>query len=131
MEKCLHCSEPLKHVPGRKQKSFCNANCRNKYFYAQRKRQIEEAKALLVSLPPDYIEIKKVGILTKEGKVKPLLPNAKKEVKSISIIDLGEPAPVVRSQLYKEGDPGEGTMAFMMKYDCSSYKELEEKLKNK
>lgn len=72
MEKCLQCFESLVHVPGRKQKSFCDVNCRNKYFYAQRKKQLEEAKALLVSLPPDYVEIKKIDALTKDDEVKPL-----------------------------------------------------------
>lgn len=59
MEKCLQCSKELKHVPGRKQKSFCDVNCRNKYFYAQRKKQLKEAK--------------KIGILTQDEKVKPLM----------------------------------------------------------
>lgn len=51
MEKCLQCSKELIHVPGRKQKSFCDVNCRNKYFYAKRKQEIALAKAAL-SLPP-------------------------------------------------------------------------------
>lgn len=72
MENCLQCNKPLQHVLGRKQKSFCDVNCRNKYFYAQRKKQLEKAKALLVSLPSDYIDVKKIGILTQGGEVKPL-----------------------------------------------------------
>lgn len=51
MEKCLQCSKELKHVPGRKQKSFCDVNCRNKYFYAKRKQEIALAKAILPSPP--------------------------------------------------------------------------------
>lgn len=43
MENCLHCGTKLTHVPGRKQKSFCNVNCRNKYFYAQRQNLIKNA----------------------------------------------------------------------------------------
>lgn len=66
MEKCLQCSKQLKHVPGRKQKSFCDVNCRNKYFYAQRKKQITDAKAFLVPLPPDYFEVNKAATLAKE-----------------------------------------------------------------
>jgi hypothetical protein len=53
MKDCLQCSKPLVHVPGRKEKSFCDVNCRNKYFYAQRKKQILDAKAILVSFPAD------------------------------------------------------------------------------
>lgn len=99
MENCLQCSEPLKHVPGRKEKSFCNVNCRNKYFYAQRKKQIQEAAALLVSLPADYVEIKKVAILTKEGKVKPVFPKPIKKPKIKSSEGLS--SPIV---FQKEGD---------------------------
>lgn len=33
--------------------------------------------------------------------------------------------------LWKENDPAEGTMAFMMKYDCSNYNELQELLNKK
>lgn len=51
MENCLQCFKELIHVPGRKQKSFCNVNCRNKYFYAKRKQEVALAKATL-SLPP-------------------------------------------------------------------------------
>jgi hypothetical protein len=89
----MQCSKKLAHVTGRKQKSFCNANCRNKYFYAQRKKEIESAKALLISLPSDYVEIKNVAILTKEGEVKPILPkNPQNKLAKIlsSHVDLGE-----------------------------------------
>lgn len=45
MENCLFCKEKLTHVPGRKQKSFCDVNCRNKHFYAERKKLITAALA--------------------------------------------------------------------------------------
>lgn len=89
MENCLQCLKPLIHVPGRKQKSFCDVNCRNKYFYAQRKKQVEDAKALLVSLPADYVEVKNVAILTKEGEIKPIFPKPSKKRKKESIGGLG------------------------------------------
>lgn len=88
MKNCLRCTKPLVHVPGRKEKSFCDVNCRNKYFYAQRKKQIEDAKALLVSLPPDYVEIKKVAILTKEGELKPIFPGPRKKPKNQENLEL-------------------------------------------
>ena len=47
MDNCLHCGELLTHVEGRKQKSFCNVNCRNKYFYAKNKRLVEQAKQIV------------------------------------------------------------------------------------
>lgn len=43
MENCKQCGEPLTHVEGRKEKSFCNTNCRNKYFYARNKKIIADA----------------------------------------------------------------------------------------
>lgn len=82
MEKCLQCSKELKHVPGRKQKSFCNVNCRNKYFYAKRKQEIQMAKAALVSLPSDYANVKKVAILTEKGEVKPVFPKPNRKSKA-------------------------------------------------
>ena len=82
MEKCLHCSKELKHVPGRKQKSFCNVNCRNKYFYAQRKKQIEMAKSALQSLPADFLEVKNIGILTKNGEIQPIFEKPHKKPKN-------------------------------------------------
>lgn len=44
MKNCLQCNKELTHVEGRKQKSFCDVNCRNKYFYAQRKVLIEAGR---------------------------------------------------------------------------------------
>lgn len=90
MEKCLQCSKELKHVPGRKQKSFCDVNCRNKYFYAKRKQEVELAKAALVSLPADYVNIKKVAILTEKGEGKPLLPKPPKKPKKPTRENLNE-----------------------------------------
>lgn len=45
MEHCMleSCGKKLTHVEGRKQKSFCDVNCRNKYFYSKRKKLIETA----------------------------------------------------------------------------------------
>lgn len=90
MKDCLHCSKPLVHVPGRKEKSFCDVNCRNKYFYAQRKKQIETAKSMLADLPSDYIMPKKIGVLTKDGEVKPLTlpkPNKKPKIQPPAVSD--------------------------------------------
>lgn len=67
MEKCLHCSGPLTHVPGRKKKSFCNTNCRNKYFYAKNKRLVEAAKGNMAA------ELNKSAILPKKAKDEPLV----------------------------------------------------------
>jgi hypothetical protein len=43
MTNCKHCDKPLTHVEGRKQKSFCDVNCRNKWFYAKRQKMIKAA----------------------------------------------------------------------------------------
>lgn len=72
MTNCKHCEKELTHVPGRKEKSFCNVNCRNKYFYAERKKLVESAKANLVPLPADYVVVSKVSTIDENGVVKPL-----------------------------------------------------------
>jgi len=41
MKNCLQCGEKLTHIIGRKEKSFCDVNCRNKHFYAKRKQILE------------------------------------------------------------------------------------------
>lgn len=43
MKNCLFCQKELTHFEGRKQKSFCNVNCRNKYFYKKRSDLIKQA----------------------------------------------------------------------------------------
>lgn len=50
MTNCKYCNAELTHVTGRKQKSFCNVNCRNKYFYAQNKKLIQVAKSMVNNL---------------------------------------------------------------------------------
>lgn len=88
MDNCKHCGTDLIHVPGRKKKDFCNVNCRNKWFYAERKRFLAEALKSMVQLPSDYVNVKKVGILTKEGEVKPLTFSKPKSGKKKPLPDL-------------------------------------------
>jgi hypothetical protein len=61
MDKCLHCGNDLTHVEGRKKKSFCNVNCRNKYFYAKNKKLVEQARQIVpkpvAPIPPPPNEI--------------------------------------------------------------------------
>jgi len=121
MKNCLQCQKELTHVEGRKQKSFCNVNCRNKYFYAQRSKLIKEA------------QIKVAENNKPENK-------AKIEAERNTAHNLGEkhkhalPVPpedcTEKHPLWKEGDPKEGSMAFYLKYECYTYLELENKLKN-
>ena len=55
MDQCKHCGKELSHVEGRKKKAFCNANCRNKYFYAKNKKLVQEAKkAIAPSVQTSY-----------------------------------------------------------------------------
>jgi hypothetical protein len=82
MTNCKQCNEPLTHTDGRKKKQFCGVNCRNKYFYAQRKEVIELVRKSLIalSLPEDCATIKNIGILSPDGSVKPFpKPNKKKD----------------------------------------------------
>lgn len=43
MTNCLQCGKKLTHVDGRKKKHFCNNNCKNKHFYAERQKLIKAA----------------------------------------------------------------------------------------
>lgn len=68
MKNCLQCEKELTHIEGRKQKSFCNVNCRNKYFYAQRSLLIKNAKAAIGSLPDEMKkDITHIGVLSPKG----------------------------------------------------------------
>lgn len=49
MKNCKQCGNSLVHVEGRKQKSFCSVNCRNKYFYRQQKKLADIGKKSIVS----------------------------------------------------------------------------------
>lgn len=67
MKNCLFCNSELTHVPGRKEKSFCNSKCRNSYFY----QKSQEAKKVL-PLPISPVQSQKVSAIDKKGVVKPL-----------------------------------------------------------
>lgn len=36
-KKCLFCEKPIKNTPGRRPKKYCDDNCRQKHFQAQRR----------------------------------------------------------------------------------------------
>lgn len=70
MTNCKHCNVELTHIEGRKQKYFCNVNCRNKYFYSERSKLIKNAKAAIRGLPDEMKEgITHVGILSSKGEI--------------------------------------------------------------
>ena len=48
MTNCKQCDKPLIHVEGRKQKSFCNPDCRNKYFYERNKAILKSVKEVAI-----------------------------------------------------------------------------------
>lgn len=111
MDNCKHCGTDLIHVPGRKKKDFCNVNCRNKWFYAERKRLLAEALKSMVQLPPDYVNVKKVGILTKDGEVKPLvLPKPKINNEAI----LSQIAAIKAEKVPKERDTLNGRKSWQI-----------------
>lgn len=111
MDNCKHCGTDLIHVPGRKKKDFCNVNCRNKWFYAERKRLLAEALKSMAQLPPDYVNVKKVGILTKDGEVKPLvLPKPKINNEAI----LSQIAAIKAEKVPKERDTLNGRKSWQI-----------------
>lgn len=97
---CKHCKKDLEHLPGKRKKEFCNDTCRSNFWQKERRRKINEAKAL----------------------------KEKKEEKSSEPAEVKETAPKVTKKP-TVGDPKEGSMAFHLKYGAFTYAEAE-KLKN-
>jgi RPA family protein len=62
MEVCKSCGKKLIHVEGRKEKSFCNVNCRNKWFYKKNRELINKARA--ISIQPNETKKQKAVLET-------------------------------------------------------------------
>ena len=91
MKNCQLCGKELIHVEGRKQKSFCDTNCRNKYFYAQRKVLVEVGKKSMEVVVNDLTKpeiIKPVNTPTTNYSINTLPPMPIRE-KGEDSIDFG------------------------------------------
>lgn len=85
---CLNCSKPLNHTPGKRKKQFCNPDCRVRYW------QKNKPKPILIDLPADYVNVKKVGILKADGTVAELdlknVPEGAWKTAMIAMLDLSK-----------------------------------------
>lgn len=96
MKNCLleTCQKELTHIPGRKEKSFCNVNCRNKYFYAERKRRWNECLNAVRNMPTGNLDVlkAKIGFIDKDGNIKP------PKTPPVQVKDLTQPTNQIKPQ---------------------------------
>lgn len=89
MKNCLQCNKKLTHVEGRKQKSFCNVNCRNKYFYHKRKVLVEQAMKLN-GIATEKMIADSVKPITEQTETQKQIEAAETEIKGLPDIGLGK-----------------------------------------
>lgn len=55
MDKCLNCGKELKHIDGRRKKTFCNDTCRSNYWY---KKNVSERlnKVIIQATEKSFVE---------------------------------------------------------------------------
>lgn len=58
MNDCLNCGKELNHVPGRREKKFCNANCRVAFFYKKNPKKKTAAKTVVKDYTKPTNEVK-------------------------------------------------------------------------
>jgi len=108
---CLNCGAELVNLPKKRQKIFCNNTCRSNYW--QKNKRLEEE-----GLSVDEI-IKRMKLTIRKNKKQisatPKVNEQKKEEG--------------KHQLWKQGDPAEGTSAFYLKYGCYTYKNISQQTK--
>lgn len=107
---CTECNKEIPQTVGKRAKIFCNSTCRSNHWQKEKRKQnsagVKEEKPV-----PSTDQ----GIKQKSTEKNILL-----DTKSIPVIE-------EKHRLWKEGDPKENSAAFMMKYDCVNYSELEKK----
>ena len=121
MSKCLECDAEISQTPGRRPRKFCDnkGKCRLAHW---NKNKPKKQKYVLKSTY-DKIALENAAIQMELAKFKVTqktgLSGVKIDLEELEKKDLPQKHP-----LYKEGDPKEGSMAFYLKYDCYTYKEL-------
>jgi hypothetical protein len=118
---CLNCQKKIEQASGRRPKLYCSPKCRNEYWRHHHQKQpqyVQYATFLKVVEERDYLK----AILAAMHPNQPNIPNPKDNPK--------EPPQnasdkILRHPLYKDGDPIPGTMAFLRKYNCMNYEELQ------
>lgn len=138
---CINCGKEISVTTGKKEKKYCDANCRQKYWQKTKKNKLDT----VVIPKEEYEELIKLKLFSakiiknKEGK-----PEAEFILSSDSDISDGKNTEKVeiksklknivedvinsnkhlKHKLFKEGDPKEGSAGFFMKYGVSNYDEI-------
>ena len=107
MEKCNNpnCEKILIHTEGRRKKKYCSAICRNKISMATFLSKPKELKTIRITIE-EYDRL----IAASKSIAVPKIIN---EIKQSNVI--------IQKTEY---EPKEGSMAFIVKYGCSTYEEL-------
>ena len=144
MEKCFNpdCENLLIHTEGRRKKKYCSVKCKNKIN--SKKFFLKPTNQKTKRLPLDeYNKYQNIisQIKKNQGDVLQFLENLHKNTlnnikpnKSFSkeVYDFEENnIEIKKHPLWKQGDPKENSMAFIMKYNCNNYEELQKLIDNK
>lgn len=113
-KECKICGQPFEAKSAKG--VYCSSICRQKDYRRRIAEVVEIGRGAKVKAPPQKI--------SKVTKTPPMPPYEIKDHGTFESIDKRHP-------LWEPNDPREGSMAFMIKYNCSSYEELEQKNKNK
>jgi hypothetical protein len=107
MEKCNNpnCEKILIHTEGRRKKKYCSATCRNKISMVNFLSKPKELKTIRITIE-EYDRL----IAASKSIAVPKIIN---EIKQSNVI--------IQKTEY---EPKEGSMAFIVKYGCSTYEEL-------
>ena len=82
---CLNCNKEVKQSEGKRERKYCDDNCKQQYWVKNHKKEpkyVQAARvkkvfdklkdAKLIDLPADYLNFKKIGIIRKDGSIAPL-----------------------------------------------------------
>lgn len=125
-DKCLNCGSNITKSIGKRTKLYCSDNCRASFN--QKKKN--KTKSICLSdwvklesgeLPPEWVEKYFKKYPDRIPKTTSPAPGDQLDKQPSTVTS------EKKHSLWKEGDPREGTMAFMRKYDCNTYDELQNK----
>lgn len=124
---CLSCGKEIIQKNWGKQRKFCDNNnaCKQSYYNRNKKEPKYVRKETFDALEKNLKEV------LSKGYDKELLDKVNKDllVKGNAAMPQTVDTDLPKHSLWKEGDPKENSAAFVIKYGCSSYEELENKLK--
>lgn len=104
MGNCLNCGDKIIQTPGKREKQYCGSTCRSNFF--QKKKRLEKIgmsspspvalnigkenskkKSKGISLPKDYVEVKNISTVSKNGEKTAFLFNKKEVEKRLTDLE--------------------------------------------